>query len=84
MIRRPAASPAALRAEGLTLATAGAILLGVGFPLTLLLAALALSSETFPPLMPALIGAPPIVAGYIACHYASVRLAKARAIENER
>ncbi len=74
------AAPAlALRAEAITLAVAGAILLGLGFPTTLTLAIIAFSTGA-QPLLPLVIGAPPIVAGYLACHFASARLVKAKAL----
>lgn len=74
-------NPAALRAEARLLTTAGLLLLGVGFPLTLILVAIALGSGSSTPFAPAAIGAPPIVLGYLACHFASQRMLKAKAIE---
>jgi hypothetical protein len=73
-----------LRAEARLLTLAGLILLGLGFPLTLYLVFQALASQGLSPMLPAAIGAPPIALGYIACHFASVRLVKARAIEEGR
>ncbi len=74
-------NPAALRAEARLLTVAGFVLLGLGFPLTLVLVAHALAPEGISPVLPAAIGAPPIVLGYIACHFASRRLVKAKALE---
>lgn len=77
-------NPAALRAEARLLTIAGLFLLGVGFPLTLILTATALGSADGSPFMPASIGAPPIMLGYLACHFASRRMVKAKALESER
>ena len=73
-----------LRAEARLLSLAGFILLGLGFPLTLYLVALALEPHGLSPVLPAAIGAPPIMLGYIACHFASARMVKAKAIEESR
>lgn len=73
-----------LRAEGRLLALAGAILLCLGFPLTLYLVALALAPHGLSPVLPAAIGAPPLMLGYITCHFASHRMVKAKAIERAR
>jgi hypothetical protein len=70
-----------LRAEARLLTTAGLILLAIGFPLTMTLVALALSPDGISPIAPLTIGGAPILLGYLACHFASVRLAKARDIE---
>jgi hypothetical protein len=43
--------------------------------------AMALGSGSESPFVPAAIGAPPIMLGYLACHFASQRMVKARAIE---
>ena len=75
---------AALRAEAKLLTMAGLILLGVGFPATLILVAQALSPEGISPVLPAAIGAPPIMLGYLACHFASRRMVKAKALETAR
>jgi hypothetical protein len=80
-MRQTRPNPAALRAEARLLTVAGLILLGVGFPATLILVAQSLSPEGLSPVLPAAIGAPPIMLGYIACHFASKRLVKAKAIE---
>lgn len=72
---------AALRSEARLLTIAGLILLGLGFPATLVLVAQALSPEGLSPVLPAVIGAPPIMLGYIACYFASKRLVKAKALE---
>jgi hypothetical protein len=77
-------TPAALRAEARLLTIAGFFLLGVGFPLTLIMTAIALGSGEGSPFAPAVIGAPPIMLGYLACHFASLRMVKAKAIESER
>lgn len=74
-------SPATLRAEARLLTFAGLILLGIGFPVTLYLAALALAPGGLSPLLPVAAGTPPIVLGYLACHFASQRMVKAKALE---
>lgn len=71
----------ALRNEARVLTAAGAILLAIGFPLTMTLVALALAPHGLSPVLPIAAGGPPIVLGYIACHYASHRLARAKALE---
>ena len=73
-----------LRAEARLLTLAGLILLGLGFPLTLYLVSLSLGPAGLSPILPLAIGAPPIVLGYIACHFASVRMVKAKSLEGER
>jgi hypothetical protein len=75
-------NPAALRAEARLLTTAGLLLLGIGFPLTLALVGIALGSGSDSPFAPAVVGAPPIVLGYLACHFASQRMLRAKAIES--
>jgi hypothetical protein len=80
-MRRNRPNPAALRAEARLLSVAGLILLGIGFPATLLLVAQSLSPDGVSPVLPVAIGAPPIMLGYIACHFASKRLVKAKALE---
>ena len=80
-MRQNRPNPAALRAEARLLTVAGLILLGIGFPTTLLLVAQSLAPEGVSPVLPAAIGAPPIMLGYIACHFASKRLVKAKALE---
>lgn len=72
---------AALRAEARLLTIAGIILLAVGFPATLILVARALGSPNVPAMLPFAVGAPPIVLGYLACYFASQRMAKAKALE---
>jgi hypothetical protein len=79
---RPTA--AALRAEARLLSTAGIILLLIGFPLTLWLVAGALAENGISPILPLAIGARPIALGYLACHFASQRMVKARALERSR
>jgi hypothetical protein len=79
---RPTAS--SLRAEARLLTTAGLILLAIGFPVTLFLVSQSLSPDGMSPVLPLAIGAPPIVLGYVACHFASARMAKAKALEGAR
>ena len=74
-------NPTALRAEARLLTIAGLMLLGTGFPVTLIMVAIALGSGSDSPFVPAAIGAPPIMLGYLACHFASQRMVKAKAIE---
>ncbi len=81
-VQRP--NPTALRAEARLLTIAGFFLLGVGFPLTLIMTAIALGAGDGSPFVPAAIGAPPIMLGYLACHFASQRMMKAKAIESSR
>lgn len=75
-------TPASLRAEARLLSFAGAILLAIGFPLTLALVARALSPAGGPAMLPLAVGAPPILLGYLACHFATQRLVKAKALES--
>lgn len=75
------AAVAALRAEARLIATAGLILLAVGFPLTLALAALALAPNGLSPLAPLLSGGPLVGFGWAACRYASWRLEQAGRLE---
>ena len=79
---RPTA--ASLRAEARLLSIAGIMLLLIGFPLTLWLVAGALAENGISPILPLAIGAPPIALGYLACHFASQRMVKARALERSR
>lgn len=74
-------NPATLRAEARVLAIAGAVLLAIGFPPTILLAAEALTTDGVSPFLPAAVGAPPLMLGYLACWFASQRLVRARAME---
>jgi hypothetical protein len=74
----------ALRAEARLLTIAGLILLALGFPATLILAAQALSPDGMSPILPIAIGAPPMILGYLACHFASQRMVKAKALEAPR
>ncbi|WP_156767709.1 hypothetical protein [Candidatus Viadribacter manganicus] len=76
-------NPAVLRAEAKLLTVAGFFLLGVGFPLTLIMTAIALSAGEGSPFVPAAIGAPPIMLGYLACHFASQRMVEAKSLESE-
>ncbi|MBI3438431.1 MAG: hypothetical protein HY054_07245 [Proteobacteria bacterium] len=73
-----------LRAEARLLTLAGLILLGLGFPLTLYLVSISLGPHGLSPVLPIALGAPPIVVGYIACHFASLRMVKAKALEEAR
>jgi len=77
-------TPATLRAEARLLTTAGFMLLAIGFPVTLLMVADALALDGASPFVPAAVGAPPIMLGYIACHFASRRMVKAKALETSR
>ena len=70
-----------LRAEARLLTTAGLILIAIGFPTTLALAVLALTPNGMSPIIPPAVGGPFLVLGYLACHYASSRLAKAKRVE---
>jgi hypothetical protein len=79
---RPTAQ--ALRAEARLLTIAGLILLALGFPATLMLAAQALSPDGMSPVLPIAVGAPPIILGYLACHFASQRMVKAKSLETPR
>lgn len=74
-------TPATLRAEARLLTFAGLVLLSIGFPATLVLVAQALAPGGASPLLPLAAGAPPIVLGYLACHFASQRMVKAKALE---
>ena len=62
------------------LTIAGLILLAIGFPLTLILAGLALWTKTVSTFAP-LLGAPAVGLGWAACGYASDRLVRAKDIE---
>ena len=74
-------APAILRAEARFLAATGIVLLAVAFPVTLVLVACALQEGAGSPFLPAAIGAPPIMLGYLACHFSSQRMVKAKALE---
>lgn len=76
---RPTA--ATLRAEARLLTIAGAMLLVIGFPLTIILVTHAMEPHGLSPVLPLAIGAPPILLGYLACRFASDRLVKARMID---
>lgn len=69
-----------LRGEARFMAAAGMILMGVALPLTLIFVALALGSPEVSPLLPIAVGAPPTMIGYLACHFASRRLARVKAL----
>ena len=77
MARAPTKA-AKLKAEARLLSVAGAFLLAIGFPVTLALVSLALTDSSVSPFLPLVIGAPPILVGYGACHFASLRLMKAK------
>lgn len=77
-------SPTNLRSEAGFFSTAGMILLGLGFPLTLALAAMAISPDGLSPAFPIMFGGPPVVLGYLACRYASWRLGQAKKIDEEQ
>jgi hypothetical protein len=83
-MRPPRPDIASLRAEARMLSLAGLILLGLGFPLTLYLVSLSLRPQGLSPVLPLAVGLPPIMLGYIACHFASVRMVKAKTLEGER
>lgn len=74
-------SPESLRAEARLLTIAGLMLLVTGFPLTLGLVAIALHGDGVSAVLPLAIGAPPIALGYLACHFASQRLLKAKMLQ---
>ena len=76
--------PLVLRAEARLLATAGLILLALAFPLTLALVAYALSSRAISPVLPLAVGLPPIMLGYLACHFATQRMMKAKELDRQR
>lgn len=76
----PAQEARALRAEARLMTLAGVILLAIGLPLSLILAALALAG-TVGPLVPVWAAGPPIALGWAACAWASRRLQKAQALE---
>lgn len=80
----PAVTPKMLRDEARLLTIAGVILLVIGFPATLVLALHALAPKGLSPILPLVVGGPPIILGYVACHYASARLARARDLEGSR
>lgn len=65
------------------LTVAGFLLLGVGFPITLIMTAIALGAGDSSPFVPLAIGAPPLMLGYLACHFASQRMVKAKALEHD-
>lgn len=75
-------NPATLRAEARLLTIAGLLLLGIGFPVTVILVVMALEPSGLSPIMPLAIGAPPIMLGYLACCFASDRLVKARSLDS--
>lgn len=77
-------SSATLRAEARLLAVAGAILLGIGFFATVILVGQALGAEGVSPALPLWVGGPPLVFGYLACHFATQRMQRARALDQER
>lgn len=80
-MRTQTQNPATLRAEARILGIAGVMLLIAAFPVTLVLVMQALWADTASPFLPAAVGAPPIMLGYLACHFASRRMVKAKALE---
>lgn len=71
-----------LRAEARVLSTAGFILLALALPFTLVLAWMALSPEVgMSPILPVAAGGGPLTLGYLACAFASRRMARAKALE---
>ena len=80
-MRSQAATITNLRAEARLLTIAGLILLAISFPMTLALASMALAPHGPPPILPLVLGAPPMLLGYLACHFASRRMVKAKALE---
>lgn len=80
-MRNPSHNVTSLRAEARLLTTAGLILIAIGFPITLTLVLMAMSPEGISPIVPVAAGGPPLLLGYLACHYASERLARAKALE---
>ncbi len=79
----PTPSAASLKAEARVLTSAGLILLTLAFPLTLWLAWLAMSPGLgIPPMLPVAAGGAPLTLGYLLCHFASRRLARAKALED--
>jgi hypothetical protein len=71
----------ALRAEARLVGAVGFLLLLVGFPLSLALVSMALTPGGLSPYMPAFVGGPPVLLGYLACRHASSRLARAQTVE---
>lgn len=71
----------ALRGEAHFLAAAGYVLMGVSLPLTMFFVAMALSGHGGSPFLPIAAGAPPMMIGYMACHFATLRLAKASVLD---
>lgn len=64
------------------LATAGIILLVLGFPFTMALAWMAMSPEVdLSPVLPVVAGGTPLTLGYLACAFASRRMARAKALD---
>jgi hypothetical protein len=78
MSRRTSAT---LRAEARILALAGAILLAIGLVCVLILVKRALSHEGGSALDPLLIAGPPLVLGYLSCHFATLRMQRAQVLE---
>jgi hypothetical protein len=70
-----------LRAQARALAAAGFVVLAIAFPVTLVMVAYALQENAASPFLPAVVGAPPLIVGYLACHLASRRMLKAKALE---
>src|SRR5262245_60392615 len=83
-MRKMVTDPTSLRGEAAILAAAGLIVLGVSLPLTLALVAMALSPDGFSPFVPMIIGGPPMLLGYLACHFASSKYEKAKKLEGAK
>lgn len=47
----------------------------------MILAVLALEPDGISPVLPIAVGAPPLVLGYLACHFASRRMERAKDLE---
>ena len=80
----PISHSATLKGEAKLLAVAGLLLLAIGLPATLFVALQVLHAQDLSPALPALIGGPPLLLGYLACHFASARMARAKALEAQR
>lgn len=72
-----------LRAEAGLLTAAGAIMLGLGLPIVMVLALISVSPGSgVSPWLPPLAGGPLILVGYGICTYAAKRLAEAKKLES--
>lgn len=72
-----------LRAEARLLGVAGGLLLMPGLTVTVIASLLSVASGGEQPLLPLLVGGPLLGMGYLACHLASVRAAKASALASQ-